>query len=99
MNKQKIEDWVVESTGYFYDDNRITMNETIDIIQKYTQEQSGWVSVDDRLPEEYGEYLCATKARPHGWVFKYAQVGWMCSDEYPVTHWMPLPLPPTEEKV
>lgn len=51
MSKQKIEDWLVENTGYFYDDNRITMDETIDIIHQYTQEQSGWVSVDAAKPE------------------------------------------------
>ena len=37
MSKQKIEDWLVENTGYFYDDNRITMNETIDVIHQYTK--------------------------------------------------------------
>ena len=37
MSKQKIREWLEENTGYFYDDNRITMDETIDIIHQYTQ--------------------------------------------------------------
>ena len=53
-----------------------------------------WIAVGDRNPDRYGEYLGSTKARPRGWVFKFAPVGWICSDDYPVTHWMPLPDPP-----
>lgn len=55
----------------------------------------GWIPVSERLPEKYGEYLCATTARPRGWVITYAQVGWICSDDYPVTHWKPIE-PPKE---
>ncbi|MBW2037027.1 MAG: DUF551 domain-containing protein [Deltaproteobacteria bacterium] len=53
-----------------------------------------WISVKDRNPEKFGEYLGSTRARPRGWVFMYAQVGWVCSRDYPVTHWMPLPAAP-----
>ncbi len=53
-----------------------------------------WISVKDKNPEEYGEYLGSTRARPSGWVFAYAPVGWISADDYPVTHWMPLPDPP-----
>ena len=50
-----------------------------------------WVSVKERQPNKHGEYLGSTKARPRGWVFVYAPVGWICSNDYPVTHWMPMP--------
>ena len=59
-----------------------------------------WISVDDRLPEKYGEYIVA---------FDYGQVGtnlWHSKDVYRgkvreahwaynghehITHWMPMP--------
>ena len=101
MSKQKIEDWLVENTGYFYDDNRITMDETIDIIHQYTKEQSGWVSVEDRLPDEGEEAYMVTDGR-------YVNITEYDAEderflEIPncalvnITHWMPLPLPPAEE--
>ena len=34
-----------------------------------------------------------------GWVFHYAPVGWICYDDYPVTHWMPLPDKPIPDPV
>lgn len=57
---------------------------------------SDWIKCSDRLPDKYGEYLASTSARPCGWVVVYAPVGWIASEEYPVTHWMPLPEPPAE---
>lgn len=74
---------------------------------------TGWISVKDRLPEEgeevlvFGQYLndipkvLGVKSRYKGdqdW--KYT---WEGSDEWvyredDVTHWMPLPEPPKEEK-
>lgn len=53
-----------------------------------------WIAVTDKNPDDFGEYLGSTKARPNGWVFKFSQVGWICSDDYPVTHWMQMPSPP-----
>jgi hypothetical protein len=107
MSKQKIREWLVENTGCFYNDNRITMNEAADIIHQYTQEQSGWVSVDDELPENGVEVLFyiaelnqielgAYKGSKCSWVTPYSDMEHRCGDGW-VTHWMPLPLPPTEE--
>lgn len=59
---------------------------------------SDWISVDDRLPDEYGEYFVSRACRPRGWVVVYAPVGWVCSDDYPVTHWQPMPGPPTTQR-
>ena len=56
-----------------------------------------WISVKDHNPENFGEYLGSTRARPRGWIFIYAPVGWICSDDYPVTHWRPLPAPPDKD--
>lgn len=70
------------------------MNELEKRVANAANALNGWISVNDLLPEKYGEYLCSTKARPYGWVVVYAPVGWICSDDYPVTHWQYLPEPP-----
>lgn len=59
---------------------------------------SEWISVDDTLPDEYGDYLVSRTCRPNGYVVTYAPVGWLCTDFFPVTHWMPLPEPPNTEQ-
>jgi len=87
---------------YNYEDRYMTTNDGVRwVMLKYANQKveaagNRWISVNDRLPEKYGEYFCSTKARPHGWVVVYAKVGWICSDDYPVTHWMPLPEPPED---
>ena len=66
--------------------------------------QSEWISVEERLPEENGEYLVYTK---YGWFdverFKLwddddTDGGYWWEYEGIVTHWMPLPEPPTEKE-
>lgn len=63
---------------------------------------SEWISVEDRLPEEEGQYLVVM----HGLVWPADFLGYgpdkkrarwrtEIADEYAVaTHWMPLPEPP-----
>ena len=53
-----------------------------------------WRAVKDGNPDQYGDYLASTPAKPRGWIVRFAPVGWICSDAYPVTHWMPLPEAP-----
>ena len=64
-------------------------------------QQPQWISIKDRLPEhlesvyvymgnrEIDKYSCQTYAKDGGF-----------SNNYGITHWMPLPIPPTstEEK-
>lgn len=63
---------------------------------------SGWVSVNDRLPEKEGEYLVyylgsyVVREFKNG-KFRY----WSCSSFEPdneVSHWMPLPHEPREDE-
>ena len=67
--------------------------EIIGILEQH-QAESVWVSVDERLPErEYCEYLV--------WVgypdiATYSKFGWELPSDAVVTHWMPLPKPPSE---
>ena len=59
-----------------------------------------WISVEDRLPEDYGEVICCTKNKvimqivynPKHRLFNVYGDNIECAID--VTHWMPLPEPP-----
>lgn len=61
-----------------------------------------WVSVEERLPEKEGRYLCVKRIGKSGGVYMTLMNGdsdgfsleHIYSDD--VTHWMPLPEPPKE---
>ncbi len=70
-----------------------------------------WISVKDRLPEEYGLYLICTNGKVecayrenlifftcNNYIWNCDLTGGLCviPDEE-VTHWMPLPEPPKGE--
>ena len=61
-----------------------------------------WISVKDRLPEDGGDYLVtdgfacmvsAFRSKNNEWDFW--NIKWWSSEQ--VTHWMPLPKPPSNE--
>ena len=60
-----------------------------------------WISVRDRLPEDQVEVLVATRSK-NG--VRNIDKGYLAIDHFihrgraEVTHWMPLPEPPKEEK-
>lgn len=55
-----------------------------------------WISVEERLPERSGKYLVATFDGRVGIgnLIDYYCDGDLSFDNYKVTHWMPLPMPP-----
>ena len=63
-----------------------------------------WVPVTERVPEEYGKYLCNVKSGAFRGC-SYRKIMWHdqygfrdgCIYDEGVTHWMPLPEPPKEE--
>jgi hypothetical protein len=70
-----------------------------------------WISVEERLPEDGvfvlaanddGKMLVAKyESEVLGWYLKYCCYDfdvWDSEENGPVTHWMPLPLPPKEEE-
>lgn len=68
---------------------------------------NGWISVKDRLPEKEGQYLCwfgkntlAKGAAIATYLEMWKAFGSLESLEtyQNVTHWMPLPEPPKEDK-
>lgn len=92
------------------------------LIDKYTKDQSAWVSVDDRLPEgDYNHVLVACEGGYIGRSFYCTDKDFLRSSKsagcysrkahgknsgffdlshqsgYKITHWQPLPLPPTQE--
>lgn len=107
--------WCKEQAGRFdtfWDDviERVDSLPTIDgqCDACYLKETNGWISTNDRLPENEQYVMLWTKTG----VMKYAKYlndephrPWIAYDEYGsirawdnvVTHWMPLPEPPKEE--
>lgn len=71
-------------------------------------EQTNWISVKDRLPETNQEVLVYRGSHIGDLMNVYTYVGndkwedeygyWSVTDDEGITHWMPLPAPPTEEE-
>ena len=59
-----------------------------------------WISVKDRLPEEMQAVLAIFDDESLAIVWMYCQQWHMVGEPYltGITHWMPLPEPPKEEK-
>lgn len=61
-----------------------------------------WISVEDRLPEKHQCVLAYHKYEPESpdviCENTYFSGGFWLSDGSKVTHWMPLPSPPTEKE-
>lgn len=81
---------------YYSDETGNEIAYKVDIDQLPTITQSGWVSVEDRLPEESDDYLVCTEGTDMFicYYLKSENV-WDMSD-YPyitekISHWMPLP--------
>lgn len=63
----------------------------------------GWISCEERLPEESGTYICAAKSAGRNivtfvkWQPRYKQWDLTGARSYwQITHWQPLPEPPKE---
>ena len=64
---------------------------------------SDWISVEDRLPKEHQGVIAFAK---HSCFEPMRHIGYYCKsnfvfpdwDMWTVTHWMPLPAPPKENK-
>ena len=60
-----------------------------------------WISVNDRLPDKRGEYLCYYKFEPDSpdvvCENTYQGSGLWLSEMDKVTHWQPMPKPPKGE--
>jgi hypothetical protein len=91
----------------FYD-NEVTARELIDEQPTIEAEtDNGWISVDDRLPDKNQKILAFYKAlgeenRIHNDLiatnWRKSNGDFIPTAGYKVTHWMPLPEPPKEDK-
>lgn len=78
-----------------------------DVVERERESKplNGWISVQDRLPEEKGRYLTANKRCGDKIVVFDLWFGggfWYVEEEddvfdFEVTHWMPMPNPPKGE--
>jgi len=74
------------------------LSEALDFERGYSKQ--GWISVEDRLPDELQEVLSfayhngIAHSIYRSKCFKKVNVVW---DHQKVTHWMPLPKPPKEQ--
>ena len=73
----------------------------IDIVKQHNE----WVSVSERLPDEDGFYLCVVQTGAIDKIKSINKVGFenratggyfRLGDWQSVTHWMPIPQPPSE---
>ena len=71
--------------------NKLLLDEAADRLEN----QGQWISVDERLPERAGEYVCCTKIRK---VIMCEYLDYWSKgsrwDRRDITHWMPLPEAP-----
>ena len=101
--KRKIRVWLDYRTSRQVTDGLLDLIEKLPVTVKSQLEttlESNWISVKDRLPEE-GENVLTYGARPSYDVVYVNRLidkksGEWLYGEY-VTHWMPLPQPPTNE--
>ena len=88
----------------WHDDGENNVHRVIDDCIDIVKQHSEWISVDERLPNEDGEYLVyvdATKFKGGKFIdmeFFKTSINEFCyfMGEAEVTHWQPLPQPPSE---
>lgn len=101
----KIEDYTPEALANAFQEFINKMKEGfIDLIN--AQPSFGWISTEERLPEQDGHYLCNFRFGYHSDMTFTRVLDYYATDAVPhfqhtlgdttmkVTHWMPLPQPP-----
>ena len=87
-----------ECLALSYRDNKDGFYWAMQIAREYSE----WISVDERLPEHDGTYPALADGRfgiakfdpeYNAWLFKNFEVYELMAN---VTHWMPIPQPPSE---
>ena len=76
------------------------INKSISIVNQLAEEyNNGWISVEDRLPEESGEYLTYVEYDEDEFIAideidcDGIAKEWNCTPNYHVLAWQPLPAP------
>ena len=74
------------------------IEELIDELTTIRKQFPRWISVEERLPEKYESVITANKNGDVRWNYLINVKYGTWSNGYHITHWMPLPAPPTEPK-
>lgn len=106
--------YVQEKLGRSVMTHELAYEEVQDAIREASKEDfiaiakadDGWISVKDRLPDRSGNYLVYTSIEGRSIIktsyWMASTQTWLgveaCSVLIRITHWMPLPEPPKEEK-
>lgn len=72
---------------------------TVEDCQRVVREmavEDGWIPVSERLPEINDDVLVCTAEGYVGADFICQEGNWFWNEEFPPTHWRPLPEPPRE---
>ena len=106
MNKQDIKQWLEDKEGITHNSGSGDTNWLIDMMTECFNDLQGWVSVEENYPKENCSYIVNTLE--DGVIDlefykcpEYGNFDWFCpvtKDEVgaTVTHWRPMPLPPSE---
>ena len=78
--------------------NILTISDTLKAMRLAVEQANGWVKVEDGLPEKNGYYIAfAVNPYKEPGLFHFnLTTGWQNRGFYMITHWMPLPAPPTK---
>ena len=87
----------IEELSHEYEKLAEDFNGAVELLHK--REKPRWIPATERLPEEDGCYLVAVKNDHQR---RYSKTAWFSHSSWfarqDVTHWMPLPQPPKEDK-
>lgn len=95
-----------EEPNNYLNTRRTTLCMARDYLKEHFAEQK-WIPVSERLPETFGEYIVAVKHISGEMYSDYADYDPYAKSWKPgiysgpcdkITHWMPLPEPPKEDK-
>ena len=82
------------------------LKDALAYIQQLEAAQPKWISVEERLPDDRGNFITKIHCDKGDWIevntFDYMEKEWWhdtvnCTVTKFVTHWMPLPEPPKED--
>ncbi|AUR95339.1 protein of unknown function DUF551 [Vibrio phage 1.205.O._10N.222.51.A7] len=91
-----------ESKQHFASSGNDCPQHYAEVREDWNQRASGWISVEDKLPEKEGKYLCAfsdgtietydfEKLDDGRYGITDVGMGFEATNKWHVTHWMPLP--------
>ena len=106
--REEINKILVDSLlGFIDPPDKEMIDVATDKITTLIERESGWISVEDRLPEQIGYclvYYCEdwnyNRINKIAWAFFNSQDEFcLTNSKVEPTHWMPLPNPPKSEEV